>query len=289
MRQAYSSPLRWVLFWMLIAFASCLNVAVGQTIPLRIGLTPVFLDEQPRIIAAWREYLEERLGREVIFVRRGSYREITSLLLSKKLDAAWICGLPYVERRASLSLVAAPVYRGAPIYRSYLIVPKGDARTQSWEDLPPGVFAFSDPDSNSGNLYPRWAMRKAGINVETHFRKTFFTRQHVSVVEAVAAGLADAGAIDGYIWETLKIHNPEITAKTRVVEQSQTFGFPPVVARNDLPDEEIRNLRRVLTGMANDQEGRRILSELNLDGFIQAEPALYDSIEEMARSLGRMR
>jgi len=289
MDQSIYSSLRWGLFWLVIVFAACASVTVGQAAPLRIGLTPVFLDDQPRVIRAWLEYLEQHVGREVDFVHRGSYREITDLLLRGKLDVAWVCGLPYVERITRLSLVAVPLYQGAPLYRSYLIVPRDNTNTQSWADLPPGVFAFSDLDSNSGYLYPRWAMRKAGIDVETHFRKTFFTGGHREVVEAVAVGLADVGAVDGYVWETLRINHPELTADTRVVAQSETFGFPPIVARDDLPDAEIRELRRVLVAMPDDPKGQWILRQFNLDGFVEVEPTLYDSIAEMSQSMGRMR
>lgn len=272
---------------MLVAVA--MVQAAARAEPLRVGLTPVFLDDQPRITKLWRDYLESRLGREVEFVQRATYREIVDLLLRGGLDVAWICGLPYVERIARLSLVATPVYQGAPLYRSYLIVPSADTTTHSWTDLPHGVFAFSDPDSNSGYLYPRWAMRKAGIDVDSYFRKTFFTRSHRSVVEAVAARLADAGAVDGYIWDTLALKHPELTAGTRVVLRSETFGFPPIVARKDLPPEEILELRRVLGWMEDDPAGREVLEQLNLDGFTRVSPALYDGIAAMSRALGRMR
>ncbi|MEA3276509.1 MAG: phosphate/phosphite/phosphonate ABC transporter substrate-binding protein [Pseudomonadota bacterium] len=268
-----------------LAFAAA---TLGQASPMRIGLTPVFLDDQPRILKAWQDYLEQRLGRPVSFVQRGSYREITDLLLRGKLDVAWLCGLPYVERQARMSLVAVPLYQGAPLYRSFLIVPKDDLETASWEDLPAGVFAFSDPDSNSGYLYPRYAMKKAGIDPERHFRKTFFVHGHRNVVEAVAVGLADAGAVDAYVWETLGRDRPELTADTRVVLRSETFGFPPIVARADLPESEMLGLRRVLVNMGEDPEGLRVLNLFNLDGFVAAKPALYDRIADMSRSLGRV-
>ncbi|NIA02757.1 MAG: PhnD/SsuA/transferrin family substrate-binding protein, partial [Planctomycetia bacterium] len=213
---------------------------------------------------------------------------IVDMLLGGELDAAWICGLPYIERKGSMSLVAVPLYIGVPLYRSYLIVNKDDTATQSWKDLPKGVFAFSDRDSNSGWLYPQWAMQQAGVDVKTHFRKTFLAGAHRNVVEAVAEGLADAGSVDGYVWDTLNRDNPSLTTRTRIVEKSETFGFPPIVARNELPDVDKQTLRKALIDMASDSEGRRLLYRLNLDGFVEVEPSLYDNIAEMSRSLGRM-
>ena len=49
-----------------------------QAVELRIGLTPVFLDDQVAFLNEWREYLATRLGRPVAFVQRGSYREVVT-------------------------------------------------------------------------------------------------------------------------------------------------------------------------------------------------------------------
>ena len=287
---AIFAGLAWRCFFLslFVFLTSAMSADARETASLRIGLTPVFLDDQPQIIRAWQDYLEKRLARRVEFVQRGSYREITDLLLRGELDAAWLCGLPYVEFKSKLSLVVTPVYQGAPLYRSYLIVPDDDEATQSWEDLPRGVFAFSDPDSNSGNLYPRDAMRRAGLDPDNYFRKTFFAKGHRNVVEAVSVGLADAGAVDGYVWDTLNRDRPELTASTRIVRRSETFGFPPIVARANLDDAEVSNLRTVLMDMGANPEGRRVLTMLNLDGFVKVKDSLYGSIASMAQSLGRL-
>ena len=285
----YRNPLhRWSWMVLLAAGLACAGDPPPQPVPVHFGLTPVFLDDQPRMLKVWRDYLESRLARPVVFVQRGSYREITDLLLRGDLDVAWVCGLPFVEWENRLRLIAVPLYQGAPLYRSYLIVPREDQETETWEDLKGGVFAFSDPDSNSGSLYPRYAMAQAQISPEKLFRKTLFARGHRNVVEAVAAGLADGGAVDGYVWETLDRRHPDLTKNTRVVLRSETFGFPPLVARSDLSPQDAEAIGSVLRGMTDDPEGRRVLELLNLDGFAAVKPALYGSIREMARALGRL-
>lgn len=275
----------WSLTWLALLACLCWGEAWAQRDALRIGLTPVFLDDQPRILRAWQKQLTQQLGRPVSFIQRRTYREIIDMLLRRELDAAWLCGLPYVNRQPVLTLVAAPLYQGAPLYRSYLLVHKDDTETNVWRDLEPGVFAYSDPDSNSGYLYPRWAMRKAGMDPDRHFRRSFFAHSHRNVIEAVASGLADAGAVDGYVWDTLVRIHPEITASTRVVMRSETFGFPPIVARLDLPEHTLEGLRSALTSMDKEPQGQAVLQQLNLDGFVEVEPALYQGIANMARSL----
>lgn len=181
-------------------------------------------------------------------------------------------------------LVAVPLYQGKPLYQSYLIVPNSDRRTQSLDDLSRKNFAFSDPDSNSGHLYTEYLLAKQGNNPSSFFAKAFFTWSHRKVVEAVAIGLAQGGAVDGYVWDTLSLAHPELTSKTRIVSKSPQFGHPPFVAGAATPKQDIAALQQVLFRMTHDEEGgRRLLDRLNLDGFVYGDDRLFDSIEEMAR------
>jgi phosphonate transport system substrate-binding protein len=99
--------------------------------PLTVGLTPVFLNNDVELLSALKTYLETAAGRPVKLVLRRTYEEITTLLVSGQLDAAWICGYPYVSFRDRLELLAVPVWRGQPLYQSY-IIPARTARRHPW-------------------------------------------------------------------------------------------------------------------------------------------------------------
>jgi len=249
---------------------------------LRIGLTPVFLDDQLSFLTRWRTWLERRLQRPVAFVQRGNYREVLDLVRGGKIDFAWVCGYPYVRYRRDLRLVAVPLWRGRPYYQSYLIVPADDEKTNSLSDLRGKVFAYSDPDSNSGFLYPQYRLTALGENPSTFFSRIFFTWGHRKVVEAVGVGLADGGAVDGYVWETLAEVQPALTDATRVIERSPDLGHPPFVARPDIDAAELRQFRAALLDMPGDAEGAELLHLLRLDGFIAGHPSLFDEIARMA-------
>jgi phosphonate transport system substrate-binding protein len=255
--------------------------------PLKVGLTKVFLDDQMSFVRSWRRYVEARLGQTVEFVQRQTYREIVDPLRDGRLEFAWICGYPYVRHRDQLRLVAVPLFEGEPLYRSYLIVPAADSATRTLEDLRGKVFAFSDPDSNSGHLYTRYELHRRNTTPAAFFARTFFTLAHRKVVEAVAAGVAQGGAVDGYIWDTLARLHPELTGRTRVVEKSPQFGHPPFVASPAAPGAAVEAMRAVLLGMAADGEGAALLRQLNLDGFVPGTPALFDSIAGMMRAVDR--
>ncbi len=257
----------------------------GRPRDIRIGLTPVFLDDQLDFLKQLRAYFERRLGWPVSFVQRGSYREIIELVRVGKIDFAWLCGYPYTRYQQDMKLLAVPLYQGKPLYRSYLIVPASDTRTSTFTDLKGKVFAYSDPDSNSGYLYPQYTLLRAGENPASFFSRTFFTWGHRKVVEAVGVGLAQGGAVDGYVWDTLARVRPELTAATRVAHRSPELGHPPFVARLKIPETEFRMMQKVLLGMRDDAEGAALLRSLNLDGFVAGDGHLFDSIAVMARAV----
>lgn len=250
---------------------------------IRIGLTPVFLDNQVGFLKEWRRFLEERLERSVEFVQRGSYREIVDLIRQDKIHFAWLCGFPFVRNRSRMRLLAVPVYGGQPLYQSYLIVPERDTATRSIFELRGRVFAFSDPDSNSGFLYPQYQLKAAQENPAAFFRRSFFTYGHRNVVEAVAARVAHAGAVDGYVWETLRLTHPELSRRTRIADRSPHFGFPPLVAAPGVRPGAMTAMQTVLLGMHQSPAGQALLQRLNLDRFEAGRLDLFDSIERMVR------
>ncbi|PWB59784.1 MAG: ABC transporter substrate-binding protein [Nitrosomonadales bacterium] len=257
----------------------------GNRAPIRIGLTPVFLDDQTAFVNAWRTYLESRLKRPVVFVQRASYREIVDLMRNGKLDFAWLCGYPYVRNKQTMNLLAVPVYQGKPVYHSYLIVPASDRQTRSIADLRDKVFAFSDPDSNSGYLVPVYDLYRMQEKPSAFFSKTFFTWAHRKVVVAVADGLAQGGAVDGYVWDMLALQHPELTSQARIVEKSAEFGFPPFVAGKTVAPEDVSAMRKALLAMPQDEEGAKLLRQLQLDGFVTGDEHLFDSIARMMRAI----
>lgn len=208
------------------------------------------------------------------------------LLDSGSIDFAWICGFPYIQPREpeSIQLLTVPVYRGAPRYHSYIIVPQSSPY-QNLSDLKGKIFAFSDPDSNSGFLYPLSLMVAQDETPETFFRQTFFTFNHAETVQAVSEQFADGGAVDSYIWEYLAVFRPEITEKTRIIKKSPSFGFPPIVSRLGLNSNTVNLIKTTLEDMDKDVAGQALLTQLKLDDFGSYPDSLFNGIRAMANNV----
>lgn len=269
-------------FWLALFWSA---IACAEPPPIRIGLTPAILHDRHTSMNELGSYLESKTGRKVELVLRDSYRQIIDLISQDQLDFAWVSAYPfvYLQQHAHLRLLATPLFHGRPFFRAYLIVPVADAQTQDLLSLKGKFFAFADPYSHTGYLVPRYQLQQAGEDSRTFFAKTFFTGGHKKVVQAVASGLADAGSVDSFVWDTLAIVEPELTAGTRIVAQSGEYGFPPLVAGRKVKAAEFDAMRAVLLGMAADPQGAALLAQLNIDGFVAGDPRWYAEVARMMR------
>jgi ABC-type phosphate/phosphonate transport system substrate-binding protein len=252
---------------------------------IRFGLTPVFLTNDLEVLNALQTYLQVQTGYTVELVSRRTYQEVTSLLVSGQLDAAWICGFPFIQYKNNLSLIAVPEWNNKPLYQAYLIV-AGDRKVDSWRGIEGDIHAFSDPNSNSGYLVTRALLNENGLDLATFFRKTMFTYGHRNVIRAVASGLAQSGSVDGYVWEVMKAIEPQLVDRTKVIRKSEWLGFPPIAtSRQNADSAAIAALRTALLVMKDHESGRKVLEMLRLTGFVKAGPELYDSIGAKVASL----
>jgi phosphonate transport system substrate-binding protein len=255
--------------------------------PFRLGLTPVFLDNDAIVIERLRSAFSEAMGEPFDLIQRRTYQEITASILDGSVDAAWICGYPFLQHRDSLALLGVPVWRGRPLYQSYLIVGADDVAS-GLEDLQGDVHAFSDPDSNSGYLVTASDLARMEETPEHYFSRSVFTYGHRNVVRAVAGGLTRSGSVDGYVWETLASVEPSLTARTRIVTRSEWLGFPPFAARADrASDSTVRRFGEALRGLDSSPAGREALQLLFLDGIQEGDPTLFDGIAARMAELPR--
>jgi phosphonate transport system substrate-binding protein len=277
---------RAVIFYLLMVIGS--TTAMAGNGPIRIGITPAILHDQYTVMMALRHYLEGKTGRVIDLVPRNSYRQTIDMVKRGELDFAWVSAFPYVylQHYFRVRLVAIPVMDGQPTFRAYLIVPAEDKTTSSLLQLQGKIFAYADLYSHTGYVVPRHELRQAGKDPARFFARTFFTSGHKKVIRAVASGLADGGYVDSFVWDSLAVLQPALTARTRIVSRSPDYGGPPIVAAQKVSKSDFAAMRDALLGMAADPDGAKLLKDLNIDGFVAGDPKLYAEVERMMREMG---
>ncbi len=230
------------------------------------------------------EYIGNKMEWPIELVQRKTYNEINQLLGRGEIDLAFICSGPYAggKNEYGFDVLAVPQVQGNHFYRSYLIVNRKQAY-QRLEDLRSRVFAFTDPESNTGRLAPTYWLKQLGEDPERFFSKVIYTYSHDNSILAVGRGLVDGAAVDSLIWEYFRNVNPQLTEPTRIIKKSEPYAIPPVVVSRSFPEEKRRQTKDLLLSMHLDAEGRRILDGLMIDRFIVPPADWFQSVKEIQK------
>lgn len=260
----------------------------GDIIPLRVSVAAVI---SPRgTVESYQpflNYLSEKLDRPVELVQRRTYRETNDLLATGEVDLAFVCTSAYITGHDDfdMQLLVAPEVDGATTYQSLLIVP-ANSPAQSIADLHGKSFAFTDPISNSGRVYPTYLVQQLGSTPDEFFARTFFTYNHDDAIRAVATGLADGAAVDSLVYDYALERDPTLGEQVHIIHRSPAFGIPPVVVSPNIRPQLRALLEEILLGMDRDPFGQEALRTLGIDRFVPIDDQAYESARQLVESVG---
>jgi phosphonate transport system substrate-binding protein len=254
-----------------------------DAVPLRVAVAAVISPKGTvQSYAPLLLYLEEKLNRPVVLVQRKTYMEVNDLIEHGEVDVAFVCTSAYVEGHDTfgMELLAAPQVNGGTIYNSVLIVPNSSA-AQSMSDMRGKVFAFTDPISLSGRVYPTYLVHELGFTPEEFFTHAFFTYSHDEAIRAVASGVADGAAVDSLVYEYTIARDPSLAEKVKVIHRSPDFGIPPVVVSPFTRPQVKEELQSLLIEMINDPNAQEALASIGVERFVSIDDSVYDSVRAL--------
>ncbi len=254
---------------------------------LTFGLTAVTIKDDFFTMKRWADYLKRKTGYDIKLVFTKNYDEMQFKIETGDIDFGYICGATYVFLKmdnADVEILSVPYFEGSPTYYSYIIVPE-DSKAKSILDLKGKRFAFSDPKSNSGSIAPSYYLYKKGFYYKNFFKEIIYTYSHAESIEAVAEGFVDGASVDSLVFEYMKKINPDLISKVKIIEKLGPYPTTPIVINSNIPDRIKYKLRKALSDMNKDAEGRLILSRLGVDKFDLPAKIDYSPIRKMIETL----
>jgi phosphonate transport system substrate-binding protein len=179
-----------------------------------------------------------------------------------------------------LEPVAIPeTQKQGPTYHS-VIVARKDHNIRSLADLRGRTFAFVDPSSTSGHLFPKAAMLRAGLKPDTELRAIFAGSHDASVI-AVQNGKVDAAAVADGLLDAAIARNMVKAEDLVVVWKSEPIPASPVVMRRDLPEPVKQKIRAAFAGMRDIPWSKGTI----IKRWIPATDETYNIVRETAKVL----
>jgi phosphonate transport system substrate-binding protein len=271
--------------WVAALFALACGIGpVRAAAVLNVGLLP---SEDPRLVVsenqALLEHLRNALQIEVKPFVATDYNGIIEALRAKKLDIALLGPFSYVLASTVADVEAFAVLetekQGAS-YRSVIIARK-DHGIGSLKDLAGKTFAFVDPSSTSGHLFPKAGLIKAGYDPDRYFSRVIFSGGHDASAIAVQNGKVDAAAVADALLEPAFKRGVLKPADIAIVWTSEPIPGAPFAYRRDLPEDLKAKLRSALSQIHDMPWGPSIV----IKRFQPINDAAYDVVRDTAALL----
>jgi len=215
-----------------------------------------------------------------------SYAAVIEAMGAGKVDIGWLATFSYVlaKDKYDVELLLVVQRFGSPFYRGQIMV-RADSGINSLDNLQGKRFAFVDPASTSGHLYPKTLLLSKGLDPKTFFGKTIFVGSHNAVVLSIYKGEVDGGAAyDGSRAAVAKTY-PDVFEKIKVLAYTKEIPNDTVSVRKELPEGLKVKLRNGLKKISDSPKGSKILKRLyGISGLMDLD-GLFDPVREAGRLL----
>ena len=215
-----------------------------------------------------------------------SYAAVIEAMGAGKVDIGWLATFSYVlaKDKYDVELLLVVQRFGSPFYRGQIMV-RADSGIHSLKDLKGKRFAFVDPASTSGHLYPKTLLLSKGLDPKTFFGKSVFAGSHNAVVLSLYKGEVDGGAAyDGSRAAVAKSY-PDVFEKIKVIAYTKEIPNDTVSVRKDIPEGMKVKLRDGLKKISKSPKGSKVLKRLyGISGLVDLD-GLFDPVREAGRLL----
>ena len=267
------------------AAADCPNGGV-----VRLGVEP--FDTAPRLTPVYEQIgkmIADKLGCDVrVFVATDYNAEIEAMR-NGKLEIGEFGPLGYVLAHQVAKAEAVAAFSNAEgkpdnYWASLVTYPASGIKTV--EEIRGHSFAFSDPASTSGHLFPAYGLRKSGIDPDKDI-KAIYAGSHTASFEAIYNHKVDAGELNSEQLESAKQRGHYNDGDMVFLWKSEPIPTDPIAVRGDLPDGFKKRLTAVLQNLdlTSISEHDRKVMGMHGSRFVPQTDHAYDGIRDLVKTL----
>ena len=288
--------------WIAAGFATALAAATPPALAddtgncpndgtIRFGVEPY--DTAARLVPIYQkigQMIGDKLGCKVEVFVATSYNAEIEAMRNGKLDIGEFGPLGYVlaHQVAKAEAVAAfGAADGTPntYWASIVTYPGSGIKTVA--EIKDHSFAFSDPASTSGHLFPAYGLRKAGLDPDKDI-KAIFAGSHTASFEALYNHKVDAGELNSEQLESATQRGHYKDGDLVFLWKSDPIPTDPFTIRGDLPEAFKKKLTEVLQNLdltTLDEADRKIMVGTGVSRLVPMKDDAYNGIRDLVKTL----
>jgi phosphonate transport system substrate-binding protein len=234
------------------------------------------------------EFLSKELGIPVETMTTTDYVGLVEAMGSKKADIGSLAPLIYVlaKDQGAADVVLKTSRKNSLTYHTMFIT-RADSGIKSIEQAKGKRMAFVDASSASGYLFPAAYLKSKGYEPETFFSQVVFAGAHDKAVQAVYNGDVDVAAVYDDARNKVEKTVPDVKQKVVIIGKTEEIPNDTISVRTGLDPALVKQIKDGLIKYAHSPEGKKTLYEVyEVDDLVEAQDGDYDSVREVAKSMG---
>lgn len=257
---------------------------------VRYGVEP--FDTAPRLIPIYEKIatmISEKLGCEVKVFISTNYNAEIEAMRSGKLEIAEFGPLGYVLAHEVAKAEAVATFanaEGKPDSYWASIVTYPQSGIKATAEIRGRSFAFSDPASTSGHLFPAYGLRKGGLDPDKDV-KGIYAGSHTASFEALYNHKVDAGELNSEQLESAIQRGHYKDGDFLFLWKSGPIPIDPTAIRGDLPEGFKQRLIGVLQNidLSGIPEADRKVMGVHGTRFVPQTDSAFDDIRDLVKTL----
>ncbi len=242
----------------------------------------------------FQKALSEAIDLPVEIMEGADYAVGIEAMKNKKLDVLLVSPMSYFQakQRVEIDPLVTTSSPGSEAYRTVFITKKDNDKINSLEDLKGTNFAFVDPASSSGYLYPKYELvtklklEQAKLEEPDYFFKTVaYSGKHDSSVMGVSKGDYDAAAVAGQVLQTMDDAGLVKKDDLKIIDETQEIPNAAYVIRSELPEELKKKIKDFYLNY-DDKEYFKAFYKDDTVRFVEAKDDDYEGVKDIIKVLG---
>lgn len=266
----------------------------SQGNPVKLYFTPsVDADTITQNSDEFVKFLEKETG---LYFKTGipaSFVAVVEAFGSERADIGVMNSFGYILANQKYGAEAKlRVIRYGHDYYQGVILARTDRDIKEVKDLQGKKFAFTDPSSTSGYMFPKKMIQEAGVELGEHV----FAGKHDSVVTMIYQGQVDAGAAyysapaeDGTIRDARSrviTQFPDVAEKVKIVAITDKIPNDPFVFRKGLSAEVTNKFIGAVKKYLETEEGKTVFKNIySVDGLVDSSDADYEGLRKTLEAI----
>ena len=257
---------------------------------VRFGVEPY--DTAPKLVPIYEKIgkvIAEKLGCEVKVYVATNYNAEIEAMRNGKLEMGQFGPLGYVLAHQVAKAEAIATFATADnkpnTYWASLVTWPGSGITTAAQ-IKGHSFAFSDPASTSGHLFPAYGLLKAGLDPDKDIR-AIYAGSHTASFEALRNHKVDAGELNSEQIESATQRGHYKDGDVVFLWKSDPIPIDPIAVRGDLPAGFKKRLTDIVQNLDLSQlaEADRKLIGAHGLRFVPQTDASYNGIRDLVKTL----